>query len=180
MTIGGSCAGEDVEAGVRCERLGESELRIQLGHDSLGDDQRREQEREVTRNPEAVSTGDVKDFADCTSQRHLPHAPAGVAAEKRRHVLAQASSIDYSGRGAEREQSVCQPSWVAAKKPAQKAAELLARAVVQIRPTIPKSTILTRPVVSMKKLPGCGSAWKNPSSKIIFAVMSAVRSASAW
>ena len=53
-------------------------------------------------------------------------------ARKLRQVLAQAGSIDDSGRGAEREQSVCQPSWVLTEKPAQEAAELLAQAVVEV------------------------------------------------
>jgi hypothetical protein len=48
---------EEMAARVRRERLGEPELRVKRGDDPLGDDQHREQEGEVTRDPEAVFGG---------------------------------------------------------------------------------------------------------------------------
>ena len=61
-------AREEVAAGIGRERLGELELRIKLGHDPLSDDQHREQEREVTRNPEAAPADDLQDLADRAAQ----------------------------------------------------------------------------------------------------------------
>ena len=40
------------------------------------------------------------------------------------------------------------------------------RASAPIRPTMPQSMKVTRPSSWTKMLPGCGSAWKNPSSSV--------------